>query len=304
MSVLPAEVLWTARFDYKPCWKLELHSHKFFQMICIRSGDGSFRMGAHNVRIVPGLLVLIKPGQVHGLIASSLVRTLDLKFVVRDLTLKRALGNACDFMEDQGSAIFTLAEQIHSEGERKAIFFREICGAYLVQLLVQYLQQSRGESENESHFPRKGVTGTRISSVVRRAMDFISQHYGEDLDEQRLASSLGVSDRHLRYQFKESIEMPPMRYLACYRIDNAKELIKYSNHPLKVIAELCGFKSIHHFNHVFSQITGESPGAWRRRHREGICKDVCIDPHFSNVILVRRVENQSPEPAPEAATQH
>lgn len=162
-----------------------------------------------------------------------------------------------------------------------------------MQIIVAYLE---GGSERRKTVPtltEEELICAGSSHVVQRAMDFISEHYGEDLDEGRLARSIGVSDRHLRCQFKESVEIAPMHYLACYRVERAKELIKYSNDALKAIAELCGFKSIHHFNHAFSKITGEPPGAWRRRYREGICRDVCIDPHFSNVILTRQEQRES-----------
>ena len=48
------------------------------------------------------------------------------------------------------------------------------------------------------------------------------------------------------------------------------------------VAGLVGFKSIQHFTRVFHEITDATPGAWRRKYQAGICKDVVIDPHFSN----------------------
>jgi AraC-like DNA-binding protein len=56
-----------------------------------------------------------------------------------------------------------------------------------------------------------------------------------------------------------------MRYLLECRIEQAKELISYSDYALKEIAERVGFKNIHHFTRVFSEITGVSPGLWRQQ---------------------------------------
>jgi transcriptional regulator GlxA family with amidase domain len=99
----------------------------------------------------------------------------------------------------------------------------------------------------------------------------------------RIADTLQRSDRHIRQHFEECLGMPPMRYLLQYRIKRAEELIRYSDYALKEVAELVGFKTIHHFTRVFREVAGESPAAWRRKYRAGICKDVCIQPHFSNV---------------------
>ncbi|HLQ51011.1 MAG TPA: helix-turn-helix domain-containing protein, partial [Terriglobales bacterium] len=100
-----------------------------------------------------------------------------------------------------------------------------------------------------------------------------------------IANSLGLSNRSVHRHFKETMGMPPMRYLLQYRVEKAKDLIRYSDYALKEIAELTGFKTIHHFTRVFSEIAGVPPAAWRRKYCQGICKDVCIDPHFSNVVM-------------------
>jgi len=296
MATSPAEVLWTARYDYRPHSRLENHKHKYFQIICVRSGEGCFWLG-QEIPLVPRRVFLIKPGQMHGLRALTEVRTLDLKFVVRDASLKRALLAAPAFIEEQRSVISELADRVRSEGERRGIFFRELCAAYLVQLLVAYLAESRGKSEGERPLVAEDAAVMKSCDLVRRAMDYISQHYAEDLDEQGLARSLGASDRQLRHRFKESLEISPMQYLAFYRVEKAEEMIKDTDLALKVIAEQSGFKSIHHFNRVFAKITGQPPGAWRRQHREGICKDVCIDPNFSNVILVRQEDEELAKPS-------
>lgn len=294
MITSPAEVLWTARYDYEPRSRLEHHKHRYFQIICVHSGEGRFWLDDQEIPIVPRRVFLIKPGHVHGLTASSLIRTFDLKFVLRDASLKQALLSAHSHIQEQRAAISNLVEQIRSEGQRKGIFFRELCAAYLVQILIAYLEEHRGKAERDRPVAGEEAATLKSSDVVRRAMDFISLHYAEDLDEQCLARSLGASDRQLRYRFREALEVSPMQYLAFFRIEKAKELIKETNKALKAIAEQCGFKSIHHFNRVFAEISGQPPGAWRRQHREGICQDICIDPHFSNVIRVRQEEDGAP----------
>ena len=119
---------------------------------------------------------------------------------------------------------------------------------------------------------------------MRRTLDFIKTRYAEDLTLQEIASAVGGSDRHIRRHFEERLGMPPMRYLLHFRVKRSQELIQNTDCALKEVAELAGFKSIHHFTCVFRDIVGETPGAWRQKFRAGICKDVCIDPGFSNAI--------------------
>ena len=208
-----------------------------------------------------------------------------------------------NFLVEEKAAISALVEHIRWEGERCRRFFREMCAAHLLQLLVAYLRENKGKAGGELGQAEVAAYEAETSSVARSTLDFIKQHYAEHLDTQRVAHALGVSDGHLRHRFRESLGIPLMHYLAQYRVQRAKERINDSEDALKVVAEETGFKSIHHFNHLFLEISGETPGAWRRRNHEGICKDVCIDPHFSNVILIRQERDELAKSAKRPARQ-
>src|ERR1700761_2530901 len=94
------EVLWTARYDYEPDWKLLPHQHDHFQMICFLSGSGVFSLGERQHSITDGTLFLIKPDCPHGLSPSSVVKTLDIKFLVKDRDLFAALMAAGDCADE------------------------------------------------------------------------------------------------------------------------------------------------------------------------------------------------------------
>lgn len=281
MLTTSVEVLWTARYDYKKNWRLVPHSHDYFQMIYFLSGAGSLFLAHREYSVRRGDLFLIKPHIKHGLAPHSPLKTLDLKFRVFDAGLRQSLLNATDRISERGCMLTNLFENIRREGEATNYLYRESCNLSLLQMLIHYLRRDRQE-------PDAGAAGLASEElpgddVVRRALEFIRSHYAEDLDLPRIADRLQRSDRHIRQHFEECLGVPPMRYLVQYRIQRAKELIQYSDHALKEVADLVGFKSIHHFTRVFREIAGESPGAWRRKYRSGICKDVCIQPQFSNV---------------------
>lgn len=298
------EVLWTARYDYQPHWKLERHRHKFFQMIYFLAGAGSFFLNGQEHPILQDTVFLITPHRVHGLSASTTVKTFDVKFTVSHAGLKRWLMEAHDFVVQKESPIQQLFEKIRLEGERRQPWFRELCQTYLLQILFLYLRQSRGTPRHDVPTSAEREALPVHDGVSRRAIEFIKAHYAEDLSLQDLAHLLGVSDRHFRQRFRESVGIPPIRYLVNYRAEMAKGLISESQYALKAVAELVGFKNIHHFTRVFRGVTGESPAAWRRRYVDGICKDVCIDPGFSNIILTRPGDEYLGGPSRELHTYH
>jgi AraC-like DNA-binding protein len=287
------EVLWTARYDYQPHWRLERHHHNYFQMIYFLSGSGCFFMEDKEYPLSQDMVFLIKPHQMHGLSALSAVKTLDIKFIVNDPHLKRSLMRTRPFVVEKDSAIPHLFEKIRWEGEHKGYLFRDLCRNYLMQMLILYLRRDGGNAMSQGPVEEGRDGLPENDTLIRRAIELIKSQYAEYLGLRAMARHLGVSDRHLRARFKESVGVSPIRYLVRYRVEMAKNLISYSDYALKVVAELVGFKNIHHFTRVFHEATGETPGAWRRKYHEGICKDVCIDPHFSNVILTAREDESS-----------
>jgi AraC-like DNA-binding protein len=282
MLTSSVEVLWTARYDYQPTWKLEPHEHDYFQIIYFLSGSGSFLLDGHERPVAHGDLFLIKPQHRHGLTVASVIKTLDLKFVVKDAHLQRTLLRAASYFPDCEPALSHLFERIRQEGEGKGALFQELCGAYLLELLILLLRQERRPAR-VAHLA-KVPAGCPADAVSKRVVEFIQQHYAEDVHLPEIARVLGVSERRIRQKFQESVGIPPMRYLLQCRVEQAKELINYSDYALKEIAERVGFKNIHHFTRVFSEIAGVSPGLWRQQNRQGIRKDVYINPHFSNTI--------------------
>jgi AraC-like DNA-binding protein len=284
MSIPSIEVLWTARYDYPVRTTLIRHSHTYFQMIYCLGGTGTFFLEDREYSLDRGLLFLLKPRREHGLHATGLVRTLDIKFLVRDRRLREALLDTPEVMPQKDAAIAGLFEQIRHEGERKGVFYRELCNGFLLQILIGHLRHGRSESKAETARELVLDSADVEDEVVRKTLDFIKTRYADDLTLREIASAVGGSDRHIRRHFEERLGMPPMRYLLHFRVKRCQELIQNTDCALKEVAELAGFKSIHHFTRVFREIVGETPGAWRQKFREGICKDVCIDPGFSNAI--------------------
>jgi AraC-like DNA-binding protein len=280
------EVLWTARYDYQPDSQLLKHEHDHFQMICFLSGSGQFTLGQIEYSISPGSLFLIKPHCPHELIPKSLVKTLDVKFLVPGHNLRQLLLQSGDCVDEKDSGVAGLFEHIRREGESAGYLYREMCDVFLTQILIHFLRLSKqAASQARAELECEPVP----DPVTERALAFIRTHYPEDLDLQSIAQAAGKSDRYVRLRFEEFVGSSPMRYLLQYRIQKSKEIIRHSDYALKQVAEMVGFKTVHHFARAFHEFCGEAPGAWRRKYQAGICKDVCIHPRFSNKIwTVRR----------------
>jgi AraC-like DNA-binding protein len=225
-------------------------------------------------------LFLLKPRTRHGLIAASAVKTLDLKFRVSDAQLRRALLGSPPVMRRTDEAVAHLLERIRHEGEQRLPYFRELCATYLLEVLVSILRSDR--EVRDRTYTSDVPEDTLRDPIALRAVRYVHDHYAQPITLRLLARALGISERHLRAHVSQALGQAPLRYLAEYRIDRAKDLIAHGEFALKEIAARTGFKSIHHFTRTFAKLAGMPPGAWRRGYADGIRRDVYIDPKFVN----------------------
>jgi AraC family transcriptional regulator len=101
---------------------------------------------------------------------------------------------------------------------------------------------------------------------VRRLQIYIDAHLGESIQVSDLSGVARRSTAHFCRAFKRTFGQTPHAYVTARRLNRARSLMLESEEPLSVVALLCGFTDQAHLSKLFRQHTGETPGAWRRRH--------------------------------------
>jgi AraC-like DNA-binding protein len=79
-----------------------------------------------------------------------------------------------------------------------------------------------------------------------------------------LAREVAVSRSVLAQRFKELVGEAPMRYLAHWRMQLAKQMIREGARNVQDVASRVGYESEAAFNRAFKRATGSPPAAWRR----------------------------------------
>jgi LacI family transcriptional regulator len=100
---------------------------------------------------------------------------------------------------------------------------------------------------------------------VAAAMTFIRQHAGTPFGVKALRKCVSVAPRTLELRFRKCLRCTPHEYLCRTRVDRAKRLL--ADRPelkLREVAVQCGFSGPRHFRSVFRQLTGLTPGDYRR----------------------------------------
>jgi AraC-like DNA-binding protein len=100
--------------------------------------------------------------------------------------------------------------------------------------------------------------------VVRRVCEYIDSHLDEDLRLETLANTAHLSMSHFARAFRDTVGLPPHRYVLQRRIDRARQMLVDTETPLSEIAVGIGFADQSHFARHFHRLVGVAPGAFRR----------------------------------------
>lgn len=114
---------------------------------------------------------------------------------------------------------------------------------------------------------RRG-TGGLTPSQLSRAKDLIEVNLSGDVSLSYLARECGLSPTHFARAFKQSVGIPPHRWLLFRRVEKAKSLLEHGTLSVREIASATGFADQSHLIRVFSKIVGITPRAWRVLRRK------------------------------------
>lgn len=104
-------------------------------------------------------------------------------------------------------------------------------------------------------------------AALRRALQYIDDHAGDDLTPTGIAAAVHVSVRSLQLAFRRHLESTPMGHVRQVRLDGAHaDLV--AGGPDAAVAEIAarwGFRHQGHFGQAYRVRYGETPGTTLRR---------------------------------------
>jgi AraC family transcriptional regulator len=109
--------------------------------------------------------------------------------------------------------------------------------------------------------PPKGGLAPWQASLAKR---LILEQMDTNISTSSLAKACNLSRGHFTRSFKQSVGVPPHRWLQERRIERAKELLASEDCALAAVAIECGFTDQAHFSRVFKIMTDYTPFSWRR----------------------------------------
>ena len=106
---------------------------------------------------------------------------------------------------------------------------------------------------------RHGIHHPKLISAI----ELMEANVEEPLEQEALASYVGLSRRQLERLFGKHLGRTPAQYYLELRLERARNLLYQTTMPIMGVAFACGFVSASHFSTCYRQLYGKTPRAER-----------------------------------------
>ena len=257
-------------------WSKGLSIHEAFEMVYIKSGEGTFEICGEKVTVGSNDIVIIKPNQHHRFIVNSEVRcdciVLYFKFL-RQSKVDYSETSVNDFLNfvsgkesgafiklkvSQKNDIIVLLNRILREKEHEQIGSNLLNYLMLMELFVLISRALKAEWENSIK-----NKSPKLKELMQSAIQYILNNYERELSITDIAKYVFLSPSYFTRAFKEDTGLSPMQYLLNVRIKRACELLTETDQKIGEIAYSVGFSNQQRFNDIFKKQTKMTPMQFR-----------------------------------------
>lgn len=123
--------------------------------------------------------------------------------------------------------------------------------------LYHFLGWIARSAEEPSHRGRE--TG---KEYVELAMEYIRNHFQEDLTVAKLARYVGLNRSYLTTVFQSVLQMSPQQFLMRFQMTRAAQLLRENNLSVGEVARSCGYPDPLTFSKAFKRTLGVTPSRY------------------------------------------
>ncbi len=230
----------------------------FNGFLLLMKGQCEYTCDENKIKLNAGGLIYLPKGARHSVYAPE--RTLDfyrINFTVRDAVTSEEI-----IFSERPKLISDSASRVIADicEEMRSVTLTENNGFKNLSLLCRLLDFSIKASFNKH--PKR----------IDAAIEYINEHYTEEIPISKLAELTYISEPHLFRLFKKELSVSPIEYKNELRIKKAEALLCDPECSIGEIALLLGFENACYFSRIFKMKRGISPIEYRAQANKRIGK--------------------------------
>lgn len=157
--------------------------------------------------------------------------------------------------------LISVVKAILDENREQKAGFKDAVNGYLL-VLVQEIMRLNGTELMETKMYEFQL------GRIRAALEYIEQHYADEIKIKDMAKECHVSESYFRKIFVQCMNTLPLEYVNLVRIQKACELMQGWDRSLEALAWKVGFTSLSTFMRNFKKIVGETPKQWMLKNEK------------------------------------
>jgi AraC-like DNA-binding protein len=161
-----------------------------------------------------------------------------------------------------GALLAAFGDEAVADRPGRSLVLDRLLGLILIEAL-RYRPAEIGEGS-------QGLLAGLADPKIGRALRIMHAETKRPWTLAALAREVGMSRSALALRFTQIVGVPPIEYLANWRMTLAKSALASADVPMVEIAEMAGYRSVSAFSTAFKRETGYSPTLYVRTLQEAI----------------------------------
>ena len=245
------------------------HWHYEYELMLVLKGKVTLRSEKWTGPVTEGNLVLVNSKELHSIVGGNEANLCGFVQLSPDLFRSGT--------EDKRQFRFFLNSMNQDEQPEEGIVsIRNHVSRILMCTLIEQEQtvyRLRGEMYS---LVADLVEGADYDILMRRQkeetgseelldmIDYLRRHAAEDHLSAMLAHEFGVGEKTLYRYFKAGLGMSVRDFIEEMRVQQARKLLRTTDHDMPFIIDACGFGSEKTFYRSFQKLTGQTPLSYRK----------------------------------------
>jgi len=250
---------------------VEFHMHNRHEIYLLV--DGAIQYFVENVcyPMTSGNLILFSTNEIHKAINTSSQPFTRLVIHVRpdfvqqyctpDTNLlacfhrEPGVGNMVSLSKEEQTRLISMARALHQALRQPDQYGNDVMATTLFLQILIFVNQAWKKSS-----PKRTLPSPHRTQAI---MDYIDAHLTSTLTLDTIAQALSLDKYYLSHLFKSETQSTIYQYILVKRVALAKTLLT-QGHTVSEACHLSGFNDYSNFIRSFKQVTGYTPGQFKR----------------------------------------